>query len=106
METDTGHIGSHLLYQLSVGRGKKISESEASMVYTASSETANVWIEIHKNKRKTGGTVPRMMGFSRSLKEERKQTKEGRTGDRSEERREETGEGRKTEGDTKAKLLI
>lgn len=41
------------------------------------------------------------MGFSRSLKEERKQTKEGRTGDRSEERREETREGRKTEGDTR-----
>lgn len=50
METDTGHIGSHLLYQLSVDRGKKISESEATMVYTASSETAKVWIEIHKNK--------------------------------------------------------
>lgn len=46
------------------------------------------------------------MGFSRSLKEERKQTKEGGTGDRNEERREETREGRKTEGDTKAKLLI
>lgn len=46
------------------------------------------------------------MGFSRSLKEERKQTKEGQTGDRCEEKKEKTGEGRKTEGDTKAKLLI
>lgn len=81
METDTGHIGSHLLYQLSVGRGKKISESEAIMVYTASSETAKVWIEIHKNKRKTGGTVPRTNlnnGFLQKLKG-RKKANKGRT---------------------------
>lgn len=62
--------------------------------------------EIHKNKRKTGGTVPRTNlnnGFLQKLKGRKKANKGRMERDRCEERRE---KGRKTEGDTKAKLLI